>query len=540
MDTGAPVTGGVGERQQWWRVLGWGSLAFVLLTLQFSPNWFTFWQELRDVKSNASNPAEIAAIDRALFSGYSARGFFVTQQARDLTTTIDDVNHQIVRWRLLFPVLGYVLHLPGWVVLGLAHLGCAVLILTWTAVALRLAPPAPGRAMEAGCMAVVAGAAAPFFSSMGLLGYYDSWLALALLIVAVADSRWSVFVAAVLAPWIDERFVIGLPLALGARFLFATPPPGLGGAWVKQQALAPVGAVIAFSFLRLHLGGSGGSQTVGQYLNDFVFSEQLTWLERMRGALEGLRFGWILVAVAAVTLWFRPGHRARLEALALTIGVCLTALLGLLTALDLGRSMVLLTPVVPLGWFFASRQLTSRTRYFAPILAIGALLAPANHIVGQFARPVDKFWQPPLALIVSENNLGALFASGIGVPVDLGRALALYRKAAEYGNGVAQFNLGAIYESGPYRNPAEALKWYQMAADQGVASAYFNLGLLYAKGVDVPRDFVVAHRWLAAATASGFANAPEALAQVERLMKPAELAAAKAAGPAVAEKSAPR
>lgn len=532
----APAASG---SRDWLAVLAWGGLALALLTFQFSPNWLEFWNGLRGVKADVS-PAESVAIDRAILSGYSARGFYVTQQAIDLSATIDDANHQIVRWRLLFPLVGYLLHLPGWAVLGLAHLGCAILIFAWVAVARRLEAPVSSRAYEAGCYAVIAGASAPFFTSMGLPGYYDSWLALALLAVSVVPARGVVVLVAVLAPWIDERFVIGLPLALGVRYLLADPAPASLWSWLRRQAFVPLAAVIAFSLLRLTLGGAGGSQTVREYLDTFIFSESITWLERLRGAWEGLRFGWVLVAVAIVATWRRSPSRRPWEATALIVAIVVTALVGLYTALDLGRSMVLLIPVLPLGWILAQRQAWWRRFHFAPILAVAALLVPASHVVGKFARPVDKVWAPPFPLVIAQTSLGALFAAGEGVGVDVHRAMSWYRKAAQHGHGVAQYNVGVMYASGPYKDTAEALKWYRLAAAQGVASAHFNLGVMSARGTDVPRDLVQAHRLLAAAATLGHPNAKASLAQLETFMQPAEIQAARMAGPALLQKPTPR
>src|SRR4051812_466045 len=106
------------------RVAVFGVIAFAVLTLRFSPNWVEFVREVREAKSNVASPTQNLAVDRAILSGYSLRGFYVLQQAHDLSTEIDTPVHKIVRWRLLVPVLGHFLHLPGWLILGLPFLGC--------------------------------------------------------------------------------------------------------------------------------------------------------------------------------------------------------------------------------------------------------------------------------------------------------------------------------------------------------------------------------------------------------------------------------
>jgi TPR repeat protein len=52
-----------------------------------------------------------------------------------------------------------------------------------------------------------------------------------------------------------------------------------------------------------------------------------------------------------------------------------------------------------------------------------------------------------------------------------------YRKAAEQGDVIAQYNLGLCY--GKVENVGEAMKWYRKVTEQGSAIAQYNLGLCY-------------------------------------------------------------
>ena len=49
----------------------------------------------------------------------------------------------------------------------------------------------------------------------------------------------------------------------------------------------------------------------------------------------------------------------------------------------------------------------------------------------------------------------------------------------------------------------EAVKWYRKAADQGLALAQYNLGLAYAAGEGVPEDDREAVKWYRKAARSG-------------------------------------
>ncbi|MBO0902601.1 DUF2610 domain-containing protein [Jiella sonneratiae] len=85
-----------------------------------------------------------------------------------------------------------------------------------------------------------------------------------------------------------------------------------------------------------------------------------------------------------------------------------------------------------------------------------------------FGKAADRGF--PLA----QTSLGRLYAGGIGVPRDVGRAVDLYRKAAVRDDAVAQFELGQMYEKGlglP-RNLPGALTWYERAAENGSRAAH--------------------------------------------------------------------
>jgi hypothetical protein len=85
--------------------------------------------------------------------------------------------------------------------------------------------------------------------------------------------------------------------------------------------------------------------------------------------------------------------------------------------------------------------------------------------------------------------------------------------AAEQGNASAQNNLGAMYSKGQGipQSFGEALKWYRRAADQGSAAAQSNLGFLYRDGHGVPQDYAEAMKWWRKAAEQGHADAQNIL-----------------------------
>jgi hypothetical protein len=94
-----------------------------------------------------------------------------------------------------------------------------------------------------------------------------------------------------------------------------------------------------------------------------------------------------------------------------------------------------------------------------------------------------------------------LYANGQGVKRSYEEAVLWYRRAAEQGDVLAQFNLGVRYDNGQgvQQSYKEAAWWYRRAAQQGHARAQSNLGVLYANGQGLPKDVIRAYMWLTVA-----------------------------------------
>ncbi len=75
---------------------------------------------------------------------------------------------------------------------------------------------------------------------------------------------------------------------------------------------------------------------------------------------------------------------------------------------------------------------------------------------------------------------GLRYYEGVGVTKDYAEALKWYRKAANQGHSLAQYDIGSMYYNGEGVNKdvAEALNWYQKAADQGNSLAIYRLKTL--------------------------------------------------------------
>jgi len=100
-------------------------------------------------------------------------------------------------------------------------------------------------------------------------------------------------------------------------------------------------------------------------------------------------------------------------------------------------------------------------------------------------------------VVPQSGRAGLGYDKGKGVPRDYTEAIKWYRKAADQGYVLAQYNLGIMYGygRGVPQNNKEAVKWYRKAAEQGLAIAQYNLGLVYENGHGVPQDYVLAYKW---------------------------------------------
>lgn len=108
----------------------------------------------------------------------------------------------------------------------------------------------------------------------------------------------------------------------------------------------------------------------------------------------------------------------------------------------------------------------------------------------------------------AQFNLGAMYDSGDGVSEDDAEAAKWYQQAADQGHVSAQFNLGVMYANGEgvTENATEAANWYRKAAEKGDYRAQYNLGALYANGEGVEQSNTESYVWLNLAAKTGHKN----------------------------------
>ncbi len=117
---------------------------------------------------------------------------------------------------------------------------------------------------------------------------------------------------------------------------------------------------------------------------------------------------------------------------------------------------------------------------------------------GDYATALHEFRAAAeLANAEAQFQLGYMYQTGSGVPVDDAQALIWYGKAAERGHAGAQASLGGIYADGfaVPKDLEKSVKWFQMAAERGNALGQLSLGVAYANGQGIRENYLLAYMW---------------------------------------------
>jgi len=117
----------------------------------------------------------------------------------------------------------------------------------------------------------------------------------------------------------------------------------------------------------------------------------------------------------------------------------------------------------------------------------------------------------------AQFNQGLRFASE-GALQDYPRAAEWYRKAADQGHSLAQFNLGVMYAQGQglTRDDAQAVVWFDKAARHGDGAAQFNMGKSCYRAslgrvpAQAGESRIEAYKWFQLAAAQGYRGAEAA------------------------------
>jgi hypothetical protein len=276
-------------------------------------------------------------------------------------------------WRVLPPLVAHHLKLPGHTPLALPWLG--VLAATgYAAVILRRRCP-DARVVFGGTLLLATTSAV--LVPVGWLGVNDAWVWLGLLAVAFGRSAWALPVACVLCPWVDERFIIGFPLAwLVARLDRGEPLAGralFAGLW-----LLPYAAVRLAVGRQDPAAGEAAAAFLQSQLQDGAKALPLVPL----GWWMGLRAAWVAVIGA---LWAWPLRQSIFAGVVLLVTLGISALL----ASDFSRSAAIASPLVLAGCLALARRLPESGPRAVLAMGLANLVIPAAHVTYIHVDPIS-------------------------------------------------------------------------------------------------------------------------------------------------------
>ena len=278
--------------------------------------------------------------------------------------------------------------LPVFVARALGLHGYAALLLGWAGVLVCLACvnsllrslDVPER-IAASSVFLLASTSA-VVTSLGWLGIFDCWWVLALIVVAIAKQWWLVGLASLLAPWIDERFLIGLPIAFAARWLIYR----LTVRDVARVGLAVLLPLLPYLVWRLYslvyspTDASGG----------FVSTHFVVWLSMVpHGWWMSYRLAWVFILLP----FFVP-NATGVSPLWLGL-ICMCAgFAAVLTAADITRSAMVFAPLMVVGVIVSFRRYPKETLQWMPWITAANFIVPYMHVVYNKLEPVHPLpWE---------------------------------------------------------------------------------------------------------------------------------------------------
>lgn len=281
-----------------------------------------------------------------------------------------------VRWRLLPPLVCHALGLKGNRPLAFCWAGLALFSILLAARLDLLG----GNRLWAVIGTVGFATSGPFITALDWLGLNDGWYLIALLESAAGSSLGSLAVWTLIGPWVDERFLIALPLALYIRTRLHPRQPGSSrrACLVAGAGIAPY-IVLRIGYSLAH-GDAASSNYIGAMLEVFrIYADYLPL-----GWAMGYRLCWMVIAAGLMAKG--ASWRGRSTGIALSAA----ALIAIsVIAWDLDRSTGVLLPAYLAGIVLTARAGAGETdSRRARLLMIGLacvlvnLALPYAHIVG--------------------------------------------------------------------------------------------------------------------------------------------------------------
>lgn len=394
-------------------------------------------------------------IPQARYNPEVHRAYYRLQQIEHPFDPIENENNRAMRWRLLFPLLAHYLHLPRNVLFALPFIGCLLALGLTAYVVLR----ETGSTLLALLSSMLAATTSWFFVSTGWLSYFDSWYILGLLCVSFIRNKTTLVVCCLCVAWIDERFILGLPLAFTVRTaVFRWVEDGKVAQLFRETGLAcfVVAPYLLFRLALLFFAQDANSAGHLTDHYDMLFLHNKAYLS---GLWHGLRAGWVPV-LACVLLAY--GNRGIKFKIAGAIIVVFTLFINRFLAADFSRSVSVLMPCVLLGSILIARYRPSLAFGVTAFALLVNLLTPARHINSAFSVDIHNALYEREQANDPPNSVNPVFYNQHGIK--------LFKENDV--DGAESFFTGALHlaQDNPPPNNAPAL----------IADIYWNRANLYA------------------------------------------------------------
>jgi hypothetical protein len=286
-----------------------------------------------------------------------------------------------------------------------------------------------------------------FFVSTGWLAYFDSWYVLGLLVATFSRSPFAAAAACLLSPWVDERFVLALPLVVLVRGIGAGMLEHGVSKRFRSEGMLFFALTVPYCTLRLIALATAQDLGSAAHLRDHLATVHHAG-EVIDGLWSGLRALWVFVMAAPVLL-VRRGRVVQAGLLMLLVAA--TAAASVSIATDLSRATSTVVPAAVLGIILSLRT-GSRLVWMTLAAALAFnLLAPARHVV--------------------EGWRGGIRILPLHVELD---------RVREPPPPVALLHLTRAAQLGGQRQPTSALAEIEAAIriDPGLTAAYLGKGML--------------------------------------------------------------
>lgn len=296
---------------------------------------------------------------------------FLMQCSDPLTPNVDPA----IRARLLLPVLCHLAGLKGAGALVVPWAG--ILLLAWSVPLLLLRLGASRIDSLLGTL--VLGTTSALIVSAGWLGINDAWVWSGLAAIALGAPSRIRLLACLLLPWVDERFVIGLPLAVAARTLCTEESAHRSLGYHLREQWRYLRWLAIYLAMRCALEAFILEHSGTAFLT-WTYQHIAEWLRPLfQGWWQGLRLGWAWIGLGIVLVWMR---RSNATALAFSVLIGITVLVSMVLAKDLSRSAAIMVPLMLASIAWVSRLNSRTARVMLLLTLLGNLLIPTAHWIG--------------------------------------------------------------------------------------------------------------------------------------------------------------